>query len=404
MTTPERKPPSIRWLFLLIAGSSALLLILIGIGLDLWFGSPKPLMIMTALAAMLLLVLSATYFVMNRRAQDGSVITVSGRYAIKWWERAGNEDRWEQLRSIIFTALFVAACVAVLVALGRLVLQPLLRAPARSPTDVALIVGGVLVAILLIVGIATVFRRLVAMPSGTGWRWTAIVVALLLILLGAWLFYGGRFPTDWAFLHARRAKAGPAPLIALGVVVFFGTIAWLAARGRRLEMARDMTVFGAVVFWLTALFDLEGPAAIPVAVAVPALVVITLLVYALLRMFEQIVKALRAFFRALLQMLAALISFPPKLGRKVWDCIINNRFWKRVDAWIDLKGEQLRILGQYSQQWTETLLRWANGTISLEEARPEWATTASERDAAWEKAHVDYTDRLNSITGQKGSQ
>lgn len=402
MTALEQKTPSLRGLFLLIAISGALLISLIGMGLYLWVSSLWPLVIAAGLAVMLLLVLTASYFVLNRRVQNDPVITVSRRYGITWSDRAEDEDwKEKQVRTIIYTSAFAAASIVGLFVLGRYVLPLILNAD-RTLTNTARIAVGILIALLLITAIVIAFRRYVEIPTGAGWRWTAIVISLIMILIGAWLFYGGAFPVDLEFLHARRATASLTPLIVLGFVAFLGVFAGLAAPGRRIETARDMTILGAVMFWLTGLFELIGPTAIPIAVAVPVLIIVALLIYLILRVFRVIVEALLALFRSLIQVVAALLRLLPRLGTKVWELIVSRTFWKRLDAWIDMREAQLRILNRYVPEWTEIFLMWANGTIpTWEEAGTKWTTAARDRGAKWLEARQTFQRRLKEISGQQ---
>lgn len=404
MTTPERKPPKARLPFLLIAGSSALLLILIGIGLYLWKGTLWPLIITASSATILLIVLIASYFVMNRRAHNDSAITVSKRYGITWSDRA--EDviwKQKQVRNIVITALLI---VAVLAIFGWFVLRPLLLAPGRNATDIALIGGGVIAAIMLVGAIIRLFRRLVAMPPVAGWRWATITAAAVMILLGGWLFYGGHFPSSWVSISARHSMAGAGPLVALGIVAFFALIAALTpeteseGQRQRLVVIGDMAVFGAVVFWLSALIDMFGAAVIPMAIPLVILVVGAALVYVLDHIGGPLGSFVRDIFGALLQALAAVVKSPVKGWRIVWNRIKSSRWWNRADAWLDLQGNRLSAQGQHALEWTEALLQWindVNGATDLKTTRTKWATADAKRGADLRAAREEFSDRLKEI-------
>ncbi len=398
MTTSERKQVSIGWLLQVITVGSAVLLILIGIGVYLWFGSLWSLVITASLGAIFLLILFAIYYMLARRSQQESVLTVSKRYAITWWDRAEDED-WKvrQLRNII---LYIVFTLIGFVVLAKFVVTGLQAAPSGNFADILRIGGGVFLVILVGIGIFTISRKHIGVLSGTRRNWTTIVIALLMIMLGIWLFYGGQFPANWSFLHLRQTKASLAPIISLVVVAFFGFFAWLAARHRRIEAARDVTVMGAVIFWVIALFDLLGPAAIPLTIAVPALILIALFIYILLRIARQISESLYTLFESLVQFISALFRLVARSVNMVREFILNWKFWQQVDAWIDLRGEQLRILGQYLQAWTEILLDWANDIITLEKAKDEWTAEKAKRNSVRVKARNEYEDRLEEIRRQ----
>jgi len=385
MTTSTHRSTDMRWLLVLIVGAGTLFLILVGIGLYLWFDSFLPLVIMIALAVMLLLV-SVFMYLMRRHPRDSSALTVSKRYAISWWDRSQDEE-WKKKQ--FENALLAVVGVLILVGVVQYKILPRLRAPDSSPTEIVFLSVGTLSVILLVVWITLLFRRLVVMSSSiyteqrAKWQWAPIVITLLSIPLGIWLFYGGYLPHDW-LTHAGRSRTSPAPLIVLGVLSFLGAI--VINRERRVEIASSIIIFTALAFWLVGLSDLMGLNAILVVSAVPAFVLLVLFVYVGIRIFEPIIEYLSRSFRALINFLATLTSLLPKLGRKAWRLIISSKFWKRVDAWIDLQGSRLRILGVYTQEWTDTLLKWANDAITWEEAQGKWSAI-----------RLEYITRLHEV-------
>lgn len=398
MAPPVHRPLNMRWYGMAITVLSVLFILLVGLALYLWLDSYLPLVIAAILVAGLLLVLGVTYL-MRLRTRD-NLLTVSKRYAITWWDRIEDEE-WtkKQLLNIIYTVLFVALGVFLFTILFRTSILPLLRSVTRGPIDLLLLGVGMLVIVVFVIGAVLLVRQLVAEPGGTEWRWISVAIVLLFLLLGIWLFYSGHFP-DWAS-RSGRSRSGPAPLVVLGTIGLFGMITWLSVR--RFETARAWLVFATVAFWFAGLFELVGPGpSVSVGTVIPALVLFILCVYVVIRILKEIIDALRAFFRAAIQFLAAFVGIVPKIGRKLWRLIVDSRFWRRADVWIDLQGQRLRILGIYAQEWTDTFLRWVNDAISVEDARAEWANIKLNRETKWHEAHEEYVNRLRQIDDECG--